>query len=177
MTWVEIPVAIVFASGRVTVMSYTVRGRGSILPKGATWVDGADGWWERPATDENITRMFLRVLSRVEEDGEDIVGATWRRIEGPLPGRDDYRNSWYWNEQARAVVVDMPRARELHRELLRQRRVIKLQELDVEAMRALSAGQSVADIEARKQQLRDAPQDPRIDLSATVEDLKAIDLP
>lgn len=74
------------------------------------------------------------------------------------------------------VTIDMAKAREIKRDLLRAEREPLLAAADVEYMRADEAGDAVAKatVAARKQALRDAPTHPMIGTAATPEALAAI---
>ena len=69
--------------------------------------------------------------------------------------------------------VDMAKAREIHKEKIREARLPKLQELDVEFQKALETGASTTDIVAKKQALRDAPADSGIAAASDADALKA----
>ena len=69
--------------------------------------------------------------------------------------------------------VDMAKAREIHKEKIREARLPKLQELDVEFQKALETGASTTDIVAKKQALRDAPADSGIAAASNADELKA----
>lgn len=102
----------------------------------------------------------------------------WRRIEfSDQPAERDYRDAW--TDAGKAIVHDMPKAREIHRECIRARRKPLLEALDVEYMRALERNGGLdaeaGRIVARKQRLRDATDDPRIEAAQTVEELRAVD--
>ena len=71
------------------------------------------------------------------------------------------------------IKMDIARAREIHREHVRNARVSKLAELDVEFQRALETGASTTDIVAKKQALRDAPADSSIDAAINESELKS----
>lgn len=73
----------------------------------------------------------------------------------------------------------MAKARNIWRDKLRAEREPILKRLDVEYQRADEAGNATlkADIAQRKQALRDAPQDPRIDSAATPDELRRVTLP
>lgn len=74
------------------------------------------------------------------------------------------------------ITVDMTKAREIKRDMIRQERAPKLAELDVDFMRAVEAGDTAkqSEIAAKKQALRDATNDPAIDSATTPEQLKAV---
>lgn len=76
------------------------------------------------------------------------------------------------------IRIDMPKAREIKRNMLRPERDARLATLDVEYMRALEDGDigKQNQVKAAKVKLRNATQHPRIDAAATPEALKAITL-
>ena len=69
--------------------------------------------------------------------------------------------------------IDMAKAREIHKNNIREARAPKLAELDVEFQRALETGASTTDIVAKKQALRDAPADSGIAAASDADALKA----
>ena len=71
------------------------------------------------------------------------------------------------------ISTDMAKAKELHKNNIRNAREIKLKELDVEFSKALETGASTTDIVAKKNALRDAPADSGIDAATDVDSLKA----
>lgn len=74
------------------------------------------------------------------------------------------------------ITVDMPRAREIKRDLIRGEREPLLVEADTAYLRALEAGADTTEIVARKQALRDAPAHASIAAAETPEALAAITL-
>mgnify|MGYP001589012112 CR=1 FL=1 len=91
----------------------------------------------------------------------------------------DFRAAWAWITPDPVIDSDIGRAREIHRERLRKERAPVLAALDVEYQRADEQGNAKgkADIAKRKQALRDATADPRIEAEATIDDLKSVTLP
>jgi len=71
------------------------------------------------------------------------------------------------------IKTDMAKAREIHKTNIRNARISKLAELDVEFTKALETGASTTDIVAKKQALRDAPADSGIAAAADEAALKA----
>ena len=69
--------------------------------------------------------------------------------------------------------IDMAKAREIHKTKIREARIPKLAELDVEFQKALETGASTTDIVAKKQALRDAPADSGIAAASDADALKA----
>ena len=74
------------------------------------------------------------------------------------------------------ITVNMSKAREIKKDLIRLERDPKLAELDVEFMKAVEQGDTAlqAQISAKKQALRDATDDPAIQTASTPEELKAV---
>ncbi len=71
------------------------------------------------------------------------------------------------------INVNMTKARDIHREKVREARNPKLAAKDVEFQRALETGADTASIVSEKQALRDAPAAAAIDAATTPEQLKA----
>tara|TARA_Y100000401_G_scaffold61660_1_gene48904 strand:+ start:823 stop:1083 length:261 start_codon:yes stop_codon:yes gene_type:complete len=69
--------------------------------------------------------------------------------------------------------INMAKAREIHKEKIREARTPKLEELDIEFQKALETGASTTDIVAKKQALRDAPADSGITAASDATSLKA----
>jgi len=70
------------------------------------------------------------------------------------------------------IQVNINKAKEITKDKLRAERTPLLEELDVQYMRALEAGQDTSAIVTKKQELRDITN--QVDLVSTVEELKAI---
>ncbi len=87
-----------------------------------------------------------------------------------------FRNAWKFD--GRKIEVDMPKARELVKEKLRQQRAPLLAALDIEFMQALEGSDAAKakDIKDRKQKLRDVTAHPDIEKAKTPEDLKALNI-
>ena len=73
------------------------------------------------------------------------------------------------------IKVNMDKAVEIKKDMIRAERAPKLESLDVAFMRAVEAGdaEKQAEIAAKKQALRDATNDPVINAAQTPEELKA----
>ena len=71
------------------------------------------------------------------------------------------------------IKIDMAKAREIHKANIREARIPKLTELDVQFQRALETGTSTTDIVAKKQALRDAPSNSSITSANSEAELKA----
>ena len=74
------------------------------------------------------------------------------------------------------IKVNMTKAVEIKKDIIRAERAPIMAELDVAFMRAVEAGNAAAqaDISAKKQALRDATKDPAIAAAKTPEELKAV---
>lgn len=74
------------------------------------------------------------------------------------------------------IKVNMTKAVEIKKDIIRAERAPILADLDVAFMRAVEAGNAAAqaDISAKKQALRDATKDPAIAAAKTPEELKAV---
>ena len=75
------------------------------------------------------------------------------------------------------ITVDMTKAKDIWRDKIREDRKPKLAELDVQYMRAVESDDATekAAIATKKQSLRDATADPRIDAATTPDELKLVD--
>ena len=71
------------------------------------------------------------------------------------------------------IKTDMTKAKELHKEKIREARKPLLSELDVEFQKALEKSEDTSTIVANKQALRDAPADSAIDAATDEAGLKA----
>lgn len=98
---------------------------------------------------------------------------SWREIAPEhLPKDRSFRNAW--RDGGKTVDVDMPKARNIHRDRLREMRIPKFAALDIEMTRAFNNPSKQKEIEAQRQKLRDIPQDPSIEKASTPEELLAI---
>ena len=71
------------------------------------------------------------------------------------------------------IKTDMAKAREIHKDRIRNARTLKLAELDIEFQKALETSASTTDIVSKKQALRDATADSAIASATTEAKLKA----
>ena len=93
----------------------------------------------------------------------------------------EFIDSWQllFNEENNAtLVINMTNAKMQWRDKLRSERMPLLEQLDIQYMRALEQNdtQWIVEIVNKKQKLRDAPGDPRIDAAASPEELKQLTL-
>lgn len=160
-------IAIRRSDGGVWVMSFVTRGRGSVLPYGATWEDQERSVWRREPTDENISQEMGRIPA--------LNATGYRRIaDADIPQDRMFRDALV--DDGTRLVHDMPRAREIHRQRLRVARAPVLAALDVEYQRADEQGDKPekARVVAKKQELRDITAHPGIEAAQTTDELKAV---
>mgnify|MGYP003142708170 FL=1 len=69
--------------------------------------------------------------------------------------------------------IDMAKAKEIHKNKIREARTDKFNELDVEFTKALETGSDTTEIKNKKRALRDAPADSAINSANTTDELKA----
>lgn len=170
----SVKVAISCEDGSVAVMTFMTRGRGP-APFGA--VEEADrgkktGWWVRDPSQENIFAEILRAFAP-----SPTKPAGFRVVEdAQVPQDRVYRDAWI--DDGQSIVHDMPKARELHRGLLRHARSPLLAALDVEGMRADESGNARrrAEVIAEKQRLRDITDHPDIEAAKSIDELRAVRL-
>ena len=72
------------------------------------------------------------------------------------------------------ITINMAKAREIHKNKMRQYRQPLFAALDLEFQRALESGADTSAIVAKKQKLRDVTSDPAIERAKTIEQLKAV---
>lgn len=91
-----------------------------------------------------------------------------------VPTDRSYRGAWTFSDDG--FGHDMDRARELHKDKLRNARAPLLAALDLEVSKALSQGRNgdVMRHEAERQRLRDVTTHPDISKAKTIDDLKKI---
>ena len=94
-------------------------------------------------------------------------------MDKDIPADRTYRNAWTWTGK---IEHDMTKARNIHRDHMRQVRAPKLAALDVAYLRAEEAGNTPLKekIAAQKQALRDVLAIHAIESAATVEQLKTV---
>ena len=74
-----------------------------------------------------------------------------------------------------AIIIDIDKAKEITKDRLRQERKPQLENLDIQMLRNFSNQELLAQIETKKQALRDATN--QVNAMTTVDELKAASLP
>lgn len=123
---------------------------------------------KRDATEENINAE----ISRAGFDAK-----SWRIIQDSDIIQDrTFRNAW--KDTGNELEVDMIKAREIHRNNLREKRAERLTQLDIDYLKADEAGDIVKKnkIKNEKQKLRDITIHSSIEAASTPEELKNLTL-
>lgn len=104
----------------------------------------------------------------VDKDGNQIDAST-----ATVPASRDFRGAW--SLSGNVISEDITKAKELFRDKIREVRKELLEEEDVVYMKALEAGDTVAQTAsvAKKNALRDAPATSAIDAATDIASLKA----
>ena len=121
-----------------------------------------------PNTGLTLEQLIVKVVPH---------GTTYSVVEvGAVPSDRTYRNAWRHDAANLSVGVDMPAAREIHKNFMRAARTPLLTDLDVQYAKADEAGNPglKAQVAAKKQQLRDVTADAGIADAQTPADLKAV---
>lgn len=106
-------------------------------------------------------------------------GTSYEVVEDNIIPTDRYfRNSWTGNNIGIATVTttiteDISKARDIHKENIRNARTPKLAALDIEFQKAQETSAGITTIVANKQALRDAPAASGIATAANTTELKA----
>lgn len=174
----HVRIAITLDSGEVRIMLFLTFGRGTILPAYARWRDddARTGWWVRAPDPAAIIDEVSRTFPPRDLDGNVLPQpTTWRVISAAdVPTDRTFRGAW--KDDGTKVVVEMKKAREIHRDNMRRARRPLLDQLDVEYQRADERGDDAGkrQIAARKQELRDVTAHPAIEAAPTPERLRAV---
>jgi len=89
-----------------------------------------------------------------------------------IPTDRYFRNAW--TQDGTGVAVDMPKAREVHMDNIREDRDKRLQETDIEMMIKEEQGNSTTSLKEERQGLRDIPQDFDLTGASTPNELKVL---
>lgn len=155
----QVKVIIERNDGGVSVMAFITVG----------YTPSGEVQFAREASDENIDAEIIRA-------GLDCK--SWRFLEEgeELPEDRTFRDAWI--DGITKIDVDMVKAREIQKDVLRRERAPLLEKLDVDYMKALETGNTKlqAAITAEKTLLRDITKAPEIAAAKTPDELKALTL-
>lgn len=136
--------------------------------------------WKRPDNTVAITYMMVEgvdldahaeeLLKRGDIPTDHIKVA----VAASVPPRCEFRNAMVWD--GKQIVHDMGRARDIHRERLRQERQPMLDALDREYNKMIGTKNLTAAeaVEVKRQCMRDITKHPAIDAAKTLDDLRAV---
>ena len=124
-------------------------------------------------TNSDGTVSIINPTGDVNDAIKDVPsGLSYEIVEDSvIPTDRTFRNAWKQN--SKTIETDMAKAREIHKNNIRNARTPKLTELDIEFKKALETSSSTTDIVSKKQALRDAPADSGIASADTEAKLKA----
>ena len=120
---------------------------------------------------------IVAVINPISGDANDAIkdvpsGFAYEIVDDSvIPTDRSFRNAWV--QDSKTIKTDMAKAREIHKTNIRNARVSKLAELDIEFQKALETSSSTTDIVSKKQALRDAPADSGIASASDEAALKA----
>ena len=122
---------------------------------------------------ENKYRVGDRIMATYIVDKDNVTSVEASGVTKPSDRH--FRNAWILNSDKDVIIENMAAAKILMRDKIRDARSGLLAALDVEYMKALEAGNSSAQAEAKnkKQALRDAPAASDIADARTISQLKA----
>lgn len=173
----EVYIGIERGDGTVAHMAFQTDGRFPSKPIGVGWAQFGNGTWGRAPTDASIQAEVDR-QSRAWAALGDAAAASWKRLSGAEHETfNRHRHHRDALEMVGGVIRhNMPKARELHRHLLRHQRAEKLLILDAAFNGATARGDQAraAALEAIRAELRDLTDDPRIDAAQTIDQLVAV---
>ena len=116
-------------------------------------------------------------IGEIAEKDVPVGISTYSIVEDSvIPTDRSFRDSWVGNGvgvSTATIVEDLTKAKEIHKTNIRNARIPKLAELDVDFQRALETSADTSAIVAKKQTLRDAPTASGISTAASTADLKA----
>lgn len=124
-----------------------------------------------------IKTPTISIMENEMTSAEEIIKKIDKSLTPVIVNQKDLPDNWFhraWDIVNGKVIVDMEKAREIHKERIRVARTKKMAELDIEFQRAMEKNKNTKDIVSQKQRLRDATEDPKINSAQTTEELKSI---
>ena len=121
--------------------------------------------------------LQIMTIEQIAEKDLPVGVTTYSIVEDSvIPTDRSFRDSWVGvgiGTTGGTISEDMTKAKELHKTKIREARVDKFVELDVEYQRATETSADTSAIVAKKQALRDAPAASGISTSTNITQLKA----
>jgi hypothetical protein len=131
-----------------------------------------DGFFvKREGTKEEIDAEIKKASESFPQDRMPVI--SWEEInDSDMPDRT-YRNAWI-TKGNKKIEHDMTKAKEIHKDLLRQFRNCYFARLDTEFQKAVDTNdeEKKLNISKKRQELRDVTLHPAIEKAKTIEDLK-----
>ena len=125
--------------------------------------------WTEPSGQVAVLYPILPVEDCIKDVPD---GLSYHIVEdSEIPKNTFFERAWKIVDGK--IQIDITKAREVHKENIRNARQEKLAELDIEFQKALETSSSTTDIVSKKQALRDAPADSAIDSASNEAELKA----
>ena len=124
-------------------------------------------------TNSDGTVSIINPTGDVNDAIKDVPsGLSYEIVEDSvIPTDRTFRNAWKQNNKT--IETDIAKAREIHKNNIRNARTPKFAELDIEFQKALETSSSTTDIVSKTQTLRDAPAASGIASADTEAKLKA----
>ena len=124
-------------------------------------------------TNSDRTVSIISPAGDVNDAIKDVPdGLSYEIVEdSAIPTDRTFRDAWKQN--SKTIETDITKAREVHKQNIRNARQEKLAELDIEFQKALETSSSTTDIVTKKQALRDAPADSAINSATSEAQLKS----
>lgn len=126
---------------------------------------------------DGVTFIYSDVATEVAKKSDGSKIASWRHMPNSvIPTDMTFRDAWADETPELTIDIDMNKAREIHKNKIREARAPLLAALDVEYQRADEAGDTAAKkaVAAKKQALRDTTKDARLASATTPDRLKAV---
>lgn len=134
-----------------------------------------------PSTNNNTFNIFITPPENINLEEifiKDIGNSIYKVIDdSELPDDCLFRDAWEYDFSSNSsIYINMNKAREIWKNIIRVNRVSFLEKLDIEYLRSLEKNDiiSCTNIAQRKQILRDCTKDSRINNAQTTSDLKTI---
>lgn len=114
----------------------------------------------------------LDEMDKFDKEHKELINSVSFINEDDIPEDMYFREAWMYRDEK--IIIDLDKAREVHRNVLRVLRNPKLQALDIEFMKAVEQfdEEEQALIRVKKEELRNMTQDPGILNAQTPEELK-----
>jgi hypothetical protein len=163
-----VKIQLIMNDDSIIILSFVTREYGKMLPDGSYIVN-----WTREPSVANVTAEITKASQLWKRTVKE-----WRFVESQdeIPQSRAFRDAWRVDPATKKIRVDMEKAREVHRNQIRRKRIPNLVELDGQYMKADEDNDASKkkEVAQKKKYLRDFPDDPRIASANTPEELLSI---